>query len=196
VEIMALPLRHLRVALILALLGLSVACRAGPAGGPVEPSASPTVVDPALQAAADRTGPMLENDFRETYAGLELDHQARRMIIYRKPDPRLETVVRSQNPGVDIVYRDARFSLAEMRVLVERILADQPYWHTQGIEIRAVGPRTDGNGVIVTLSAKDIPKGAPALKQRYGADRVTVEEGSIVPMPASPWAPRPTPSAT
>jgi hypothetical protein len=112
-------LRPAKIAVTLALIGLSAACRIEAGGGPApgQPSDPSPVNDPALLAAADRVRPMLQTTFSATFAGLQLDQPSHTMVIYRKPDPRLEAAVASEHLGVNIAYRDARFSLVEMNAL-------------------------------------------------------------------------------
>lgn len=108
--------------------------------------------DLTLSATADSTEPFLRASFPNTFAGLRLDHQSETMTICRRPDPNLDSVVRSRVHGVAVTFCDARYSLAQMQKLIDGILRDREYWASGGIEINGVGPTADGSGVLVMTS--------------------------------------------
>lgn len=135
--------------------------------------------DPALQHAAYTVEPMLETSFPDTYAGLQLDHQQHVMIIYRRPDPALDTAVRARVPQVSVAFQDARFSLAQLLQLRDQIVADMAYWSGRGVSIQTVGAIVDGSGVRVG-TVQGAPEEAALLLQRYGAETVTVEKVGLI----------------
>jgi hypothetical protein len=158
---------------------VSVGC--GTDSAPASPPASTSVAnDPALLGAADTIGPMLEKTFPDSYAGLSLDHQRHVMTVYRRPDPALDAEVRAKAGQVRVDFRNAKFSLAAMRQLVDRIMADKAYWGTRQVSIQTAGPMPDGSGVRVgTLRGE--PGESALLSERYGAGTVSVEKVSVVP---------------
>jgi hypothetical protein len=160
------------------LAALASGCGAG--ARPQEPFgvASPSN-DPALTAAANTVGPILESRFPDSYAGLELDHSRHLMRVYRKPDPRVDDTVRRSVPNVRVAFGDARFSLAQMRTLANRVWADKDYWRGQDIDIQTVGPSVDGSAVRV--GTRRGPADQAALSTRYGAGTVTVDQVTVMP---------------
>ncbi|MFL6124897.1 hypothetical protein [Actinophytocola sp.] len=158
---------------------VSVGCGADSA--PASPPASTSVAtDPALLGAADTIGPMLEKTFPDSYAGLSLDHRRHVMTVYRRPDPALDAAVRAKSGQVRVDFRDAKFSLAAMRQLVDRIMADRTYWGTRQVSIQTVAPMPDGSGVRVG-TLRGAANESALLSERYGAGTVSVEKISVVP---------------
>jgi hypothetical protein len=171
--------RLLSVGALLVIATVSTACASG-GSPPRSPGASPSAAnDQALSAAADKIGPVLEQRFPDSFAGLELDHPRHVMTIYRRHDDRLDAMARSTIPSTRVVFRDARFSLRQLLQLTDQVTADRNYWLGRGIDIQTTGPNTDGSGVRIG-TARGAADG-PALAQRYGADRVTVEQETVAP---------------
>jgi hypothetical protein len=139
--------------------------------------------DPALSRAAGAVQPLLDSRFKSTYAGLEVRNEVPMLVIYRKPDPELDTAVRMAAPDVRIEFRDARYTRAEMAEHVQRVMDDTVYWQNRGVEIVFAGPDVDGSGVKVgsTNAPGDF---ARQLEERYPAMSFNVEQsGKIVPAP-------------
>lgn len=166
--------------------------RVPPGRGGTPPVGAP-VNDPALTEAADVVEPLLADRFPHAYAGVELDHVRRLLIVHRVPDARLDEAVRAAVPRVEVAFRDARMNLRDMRDLADRVLADQGYWRERGIDISAVGPRTDGSGVRVVVAdggaSADV---VSAFAERYGTDAFTIDNGEVIPLPG-PSVRLPTP---
>src|SRR2546421_12631351 len=139
----------------LAIAALASILLAGCAGRPTGPPPSPALNDPILDAASMKITPIMERSYPETFAGIRLDLQRHVMIVYRRPDPSLDATVRSTIPGVHMEFRDARFSLAEMKRAVDRVMTDVRYWADQGIHVHGAGPTADGSGILVSTSADD-----------------------------------------
>jgi hypothetical protein len=155
-------------------LGAGGCCQDPSAPGAPTSDATP-MNDPELLDAAGKVTPLLEKSFADTYAGLELDHPHHKMIVYRRPDPALDAAVKHQAEGVTIEFRDAKFSLATMKSLVARILADKPYWEGQGVHIESVGPMVDGSSVRVGTREGTADQ-TRLLETRYGPGTVTIEK--------------------
>ncbi|MET9631198.1 hypothetical protein ABZX92_27415 [Lentzea sp. NPDC006480] len=109
--------------------------------------------DPVLTKAADVVQPLLEKEFADSYAGLEIRHDVPMVVVYRKPDPRLDEEVRRVAPDARIEFRDASYTRAEMAEHVERVMDDREYWQGRGITIVQAGPAVDGSGVEVGVQA-------------------------------------------
>ncbi len=135
--------------------------------------------DPALEVAADSIEPFLEKSLPDSFSGLVLDHAHHIMVIYRRPDPRLDTAVKGRIPQVNVDFRDGKFSLKQMKQLADRIVADREYWRARGIDIQSVGPTSHGSGVAVGTSrgTADTDK----LASRYGAGVLPAEKVDIAP---------------
>jgi hypothetical protein len=159
-------------------LALVLSVSAGACGSSGRGASSPPSSDPALEAAAHSIEPFLAKSFPDSFSGLELDHSHHVLLIYRRPDPRLDAAVKGRIPQVHVVVRDGKFSLKQMKQLADQIMADKGYWRTRGINIQSVGPISDGSGVLVGTSrgAADTDK----LARRYGAGVLTVEKVDIV----------------
>jgi hypothetical protein len=140
----------------------------GSAGSvPGEPLPEQTVMnDPALEAAAEAARPWLEESFSDSFAGIELDHGEQLMIVYRRPDPRLDAELAERVRDVRFVTRDATFSIAEMTATIDQVLADEGYWHDLEMPITGVAPAADGSGVQVFTSG-DPQELSTALAERY-----------------------------
>ena len=136
--------------------------------------------DQGVTAAADRLEPLLRLQFADSYAGLVLEHEARTIIVYRKPDKALDERVRSEVKDVKVVLRDARMSLLEMQKLSDRVVTDIPYWSRQGITISSVGPAPDGSGIDV-MTANGSTTDREQLIKRYRTDAIAISAGTIVP---------------
>jgi hypothetical protein len=179
------PLTAATLFVIFALAGC-----AGPAAAPYE-SPPAAANDPALSAAADEVEPFLRASFADSFAGLVLDHADRTMIVYRRPDPGLDSAARQRAPGVRVEFRDAKYSLRQMQDLAAKIMGDAGSWRAQGIGVNGAGPLPDGAGVEVmtdTGSAAD----QDAMDDRYGAGAVRVVGGSAqAPIGRTPWRPSP-----
>ncbi|MDT7783353.1 MAG: hypothetical protein QOF58_1772 [Pseudonocardiales bacterium] len=139
--------------------------------------------DPVLTKAADVIQPLLEKEFTSTYAGLEIRGDVPMIVIYRRPDPRLEEAVHNAAPYAHIEFHDARYTRAEMAEHVTRVMDDTEYWKARGVGIVQAGPAVDGSGVRV--GAMNPPDDlARQLEERYPAMSFEVEEsGEIVPAP-------------
>lgn len=144
---------------------------------------TPTVTtDPAVTAAAAAVQPVLEQSFANTFAGLELRHDAPTLTIYRKPDPRLDTEVSRIAPGVRVEFRDAKYTLVEMKAAGERVMDDRDYWKGRGMAVVAVTPAVDGSGVQV-LTSNEADDLVGALRERYPVMSFTIRKGGDIVHP-------------
>lgn len=147
-------------------------------GGPPTTSAT---VDPALTVAAAGVQPLLQSSFASSFAGLELRHDVPMMVVYRKPDPRLDAEVATAAPGVRTEFRDAKYTLVEMKAAGVRVMDDREYWKGRGMTVSAVRPAIDGSGVEVT-TVNDAGEFVGAVHERYPDMSFTMRKGGdIVP---------------
>jgi hypothetical protein len=157
--------------------------------GGVTMPATPPALDAAI-ARIDRGG---RADFADSYAGLEVDQERVRAVVYRVPSAAFDDFVRISAADTCVVVRDTQHALAELTAWHDRIVADLPMWRDRGIRISTVGARHDGIGVEV--GTQDVAQARRALLAAYGhrAPLVFVEEGPVVPLasPTLPTAPQP-----
>ena len=141
-------------------------------------------VTPArLGAAMERVDRGGRERFRDSYAGLELDRGRVRAIVYRVPSAAFDDFIRHSAQDSCIVVRDTAHSVAELTGWHDRIVADLPYWVSQGVRIGTVGSRHDGVGV--QIGTRDVARARRTLPARYGpeAPLLVIEEN---PMPVTP----------
>lgn len=162
--------------MLLLLVLLAVASCGRESAGTPPPSASD-----AASAAVSRLLPVLES-FPGTYAGVEvlLDQQV--VVVHRKPDPGLDAEVRRQGIGVPVEFRDAVYSLTEMKAAVGRLTYEREHWKSRGFTMTAVSPATDGSGVVVR-TVEEPGDFAERLRQRYPEMRFDVRKGGEVAFP-------------
>jgi hypothetical protein len=182
------------VLLVVLLIAVASCARTGEShvGGPLTITpVTPGVNDPALTKAAGVLQPLLEKEFASTYAGLEMRDEVPMVVVYRKPDPRLDAEVRAAAPDVRIEFRDARYTRAEMADHVTRVMDDGAHWEERGARIVSAGPEVDGSGVRVGVAEapEDLVR---QLEAYYPAMSFEVERsGEIVPAPYT--GPQPAP---
>jgi hypothetical protein len=144
---------------------------------------------PALDAAMARIDRGGRADHPDSYAGLEVDQQQVRAIVYRVPSAEFDHFVRLSAEDSCVVVRDAAHGLTELTAWHDRIVADLPRWADRGVRINTVGARHDGVGVEV--GTQDVSRTRDALVAAYGpeAPLVFVEEGPVRPLAAPPASP-------
>jgi len=126
-------------AVLLAACLLAACASPSPSPYPGEPAGPSTSNDPALAAAAEAIEPILRTSFPDSYVGLVLDHGHRTLIVYRRPNPALDAVARRHATAVQVVIRDAKYSLRQMQDLAERVMNDAGYWRGRRIVINGAG---------------------------------------------------------
>jgi hypothetical protein len=147
--------------------------------------ATPARLD-AVIARIDRAG---RGDFTTSYAGVEVDQQQVRAVVYRVPSAAFDDFVRQQADNACVIVRDAAHSAGDLAVWHDRVLADLPFWTSRGIRIVTIGARHDGAGVEV--GTRDLERARMELPARYGARAplIFVAEGPITPLTAEPSLP-------
>jgi hypothetical protein len=142
----------------------------------------------ALEAAMARIDAAGRAHHAASYAGLEVDQERVRAIVYRVPSAAFDDLIRLTAENTCIVVRDAAHSLADLSRWHDRIVADLPAWQANGVRISSVGARHDGVGVEV--GTRDVDRARIEMPLRYGHDAplVFVEEGPVIPL-AEPGVP-------
>ena len=178
--------------LLVALLLAVVSCGQNRSGDVV--MAPMTSVPHSAATAAAVVQPLLESEFADAFAGLEVRDD--RLLVYRKPDRALDDEVRARAPGVRIDLHDARYSRAEMLAAAARVMDDREHWRDRGADLNVAGPKTDGSGVEVGTAGEPPAQLAAWLQENYPAMSFTVRrEGAVVfpvhtgPVPVYPSSP-------
>jgi hypothetical protein len=135
-----------------------------------------------LEAAMGRIDRGGREDFKESYAGLEVDQQLVRAVVYRVPSAGFDDFIRRAAENTCIVVRDAPHSAADLSVWHDRILEDVSFWTARGIRIVTIGARHDGSGVEV--GTQDPDRARLELPARYGsrAPLLIVDHGPVHPL--------------
>jgi hypothetical protein len=143
-----------------------------------------------LEAAIDRIDRGGRGEFADSYAGLEVDQDKARAIVYRIPSAAFDQFIRRAAEDTCIVVRDAAHSATDLAFWHDRVLADLAFWTHRGIRLTTVGARHDGSGI--EIGTQDLGRARLELPARYGARAplLFVEEGPVRPMTPSSPAPR------
>jgi hypothetical protein len=151
------------------------------------------VTPPKLDAAMARIDSGGRAKYARSYAGIEVDQEQVRAIVYRVPSAKFDKFVRNSAEDTCIVVRDAPHGLAELTAWHDRIVADLPMWAKRGVRIFTVGARHDGTGV--EIGTPDVELARRELPNVYGKEvpLVIVEQGPVTPLTPStmPQAPQP-----
>ena len=137
---------------------------------------------PALQAAMSRIEHGGRKDYPASFAGIEVDQQRVRAIVYRVPSAEFDDYLRVQAQDSCIVVRDALHGLRELGEWHDRVVADLPMWKARGITIVTVGARNDGFGV--EIGTRDVDRARIVLQAYYGeaAPLIYIERKPVVPL--------------
>ncbi|BCJ53900.1 hypothetical protein Asp14428_53750 [Actinoplanes sp. NBRC 14428] len=151
-------------------------------------------VTPApLAAAMARIDAGGRADHAASYAGLEVDQERVRAIVYRVPSAAFDDFIRQAADNTCIFVRDAVHSLKDLTAWQDRITADLPAWRARDVRISSISARHDGVGVEV--GTQDLDRARRQLPRQYGrtAPLIFVEEGPVIPIqiPGIPTAPQP-----
>ena len=147
--------------------------------GDVTIPATPPELDAAM-ADIDRAG---RERFPDSYAGLEVDQEQVRAVVYRVPSDAFDDVLRQTGDAVCIEVRDAGHALRELTEWHDRIVADLNTWSAEGVDIYTVGARHDGTGVEVGV--RDAGRARDRLLSRYGstAPLIIIDQDPVIPIP-------------
>ncbi len=147
----------------------------------------------ALEAAMARIDAGGRAEHADSYAGLEVDQERVRAIVYRVPSAGFDDFVRLSADNTCIVVRDAAHSLAELTRWHDRIVADLGRWRASGVRVASVVARHDGVGVEIGTGDVDRARSEMPLRYGYPAPLIFVEQGPVVPLaePGVPTAPQP-----
>lgn len=148
---------------------------------------------PELDAAMARIDKGGRADYRDSYAGLEVDQQQARAVVYRVPSAEFDDFIRLTAENTCIVVRDSLHGVHELTEWHDRVVADLPMWQSKGIRIVTVGARHDGFGV--EIGTRDLDRARQELPARYGetAPLIFIEQGPVAPLAKSGPAKTPQP---
>lgn len=134
-----------------------------------------------LNAAIARIDQGGRADFKESYAGLEVDQKHVRATVYRVPSAGFDDFIRGAAENTCIFVRDAAHSAADLAIWHDRVVADLSFWTARGIRIVTIGARHDGSGV--EIGTQDADRARLELPARYGsrAPLLIVDEGPVRP---------------
>ena len=104
------------------------------------------VTPPELDAAMARIDQAGRTDHADSYAGLEVDQEQVRAIVYRVPSAAFDDFIRQTAENTCIMVRDAAHAATELAAWQDRLVADLQTWTAQGVQISTVGARHDGAG--------------------------------------------------
>lgn len=135
-----------------------------------------------LDAAIGRIDHGGRGDFKDSYAGVEVDQQLVRAVVYRVPSAGFDDFIRRTAGNTCVVVRDAPHSAAELGEWHDRVLADLSFWTARGIRIVTIGARHDGSGL--EIGTQDAERARLEMPARYGsrAPLVFVDQGPVRPL--------------
>jgi hypothetical protein len=136
----------------------------------------------ALEAAMARIDAAGRAAHAGSYAGIEVDQQRVRAIVYRVPSAEFDDFIRLSAENTCIVVRDAAHSLAELAGWHDRIVADLGAWQAGGIRIASVVARHDGAGVEIGTDDVELARGEMTTRYGSSAPLVFVEQGPVIPL--------------
>jgi hypothetical protein len=142
------------------------------------------VTPPALEAVMSRIDQAGRGRFADSFAGIEVDQEEVRAIVYRVPSATFDDFIRTSAEDACVVVRDADHSTKDLAVWHDRVLADLPYWTAQGVRVVSIGAQHDGRGV--EIGVRDVEEARRQLLARYGlkAPLIFVEADPVRPLPA------------
>jgi hypothetical protein len=145
-------------------------------------------VTPAeLDAVISRIDDAGRGEFAASFAGIEVDQERVRAIVYRVPSATFDHFVRTAAEDACVVVRDADHSTEDLAGWHDRVLADLPYWTHRGVRIVSIGARHDGKGLEVGV--RDVAEARRELPARYG------DEAPLIFTSADPVRPLPDPTS-
>ncbi len=140
---------------------------------------------PELEAAMARIDSGGRADHATSYAGLEVDQENVRAVVYRVPSAAFDDFVRQAAENTCILVRDARHSLGELTTWHDHLVADLPAWGRQGVAVSTVTARHDGAGVEVGVPDPELARREMVLRYGDAAPLIFVREGPVVPLAGS-----------
>ena len=146
----------------------------------------------ALAAAMARIDEGGRANHAASYAGLEVDQQRVRAIVYRVPSAPFDDFIRQAAEDTCVFVRDAPYSLEELTAWHDRVVTDLNAWRARGVRISSIAARHDGAGV--EIGTQDVDAARRDMPRQYGryAPLIFVEEGPVTPRPSTgiPTAPQ------
>ncbi|MFI5932735.1 hypothetical protein [Actinoplanes sp. NPDC051494] len=143
------------------------------------------VTPTALEAAIGRIDKGGRTEHPASYAGIEVDQQRVRAVVFRVPSAPFDEFIRNAAQDTCVFVRDAPYGLTELTGWHDRVLADLAAWKARGVLIATISARHDGAGV--EIGTPDVDRARDALPRQYGrrAPLIVIEEGPVHPLPGT-----------
>ncbi|MCP2323518.1 hypothetical protein HDA40_002025 [Hamadaea flava] len=103
-----------------------------------------------LSELADAVHRLGDDQYRTTYAGLIMDTEHDRVLVWRIPSREFDRAVAAMPGHEKIVMMCATHSYADLLATTDQLLADQEYWKSRGLALNQFGPEYRDNCVLVT----------------------------------------------
>jgi hypothetical protein len=140
---------------------------------PATTSTSPALTGPTpnptnayeLSRLADEIHRVGQEDFPEVYAGVIMDTDIDRLLVWRKPSVEFDAILAASQDREKIVTLCARYSYEQLLGAVSQLTADYEYWKAQGLTLHQFGPDYKQNCVLV--STEDPGRAKVKLTARY-----------------------------
>ena len=133
----------------------------------------PSQLDPVVR----RLAPYLERHFAGSYTMVVIDSPHNRLVVYRVPDPALDTAAHSVAGRTRLFFVDSHYAYGRQHELLDRIGADLGYWRRQGIRVTSW---TASNGVrcaVLVTTVRGTGADQRAFNARYGTGVVAISRG-------------------
>lgn len=122
------------------------------------------VTPPDLEAVMARIDQAGRTTYTDSYAGLEVDQEDVRAVVYRVPSTEFDNFIRETAGNTCVTVHDAPHSEADLTVWQDRVIADLPELSAAGIF--TIGARHDGAGV--ELGVENTTQAQDQIHARYG----------------------------
>ncbi|WP_042409815.1 hypothetical protein [Streptacidiphilus carbonis] len=130
----------------------------------------PSRLDPVVQ----RLAPFLERHFADSYTTVVVDGPHNRLIVYRVPNPALDTAARSVAGHTRLSFIDSHYAYNRQHELLERIGADRGYWRRQGIKVTSWTASDGVRCAVWVTTVHSTGADQRAFDARYGTGLVEV----------------------
>ena len=134
----------------------------------------------SLDAVAARLVPYLQRHFGAAYSALLVDDPHDQLVVYRLPDPRLDSAADRLADGTRLSFVDSRYSFDRQIQLLLRIAADRGYWKRHGITVNSWGATNGVYCAAIVTTTQGSAAQQQAFNARYGAGTVVVAKGGPI----------------
>ena len=148
--------------------------------GPPQGGGSPYGQGGSLDATAQQLAPYLERHFGTAFAAVLVDDPHDQLVVYRLPDPRLDSAARALAGPTRLAFVTARYSFLRQTQLLARIGRDLGYWRSHGIVINSRGTTNGVHCAVIVTTGTGGAQQQRAFDRRYGTGLVKVVEGDLI----------------